>query len=116
MRKFCYIGWCVWLIAGIVLKILGLVSWWVAASAVWFPVALAVSAMAVVFITADITALIKKRREERVPDECANCVFGRTADLINATRGDDEEKVQCIGEKISNAKRGVVCEYYQRER
>lgn len=116
MRKFGYIGWGLWLLAGIVLKILGLCSWWFATSAIWFPAALAVSAMGIVFITADIVAAFKKRQEARIPDECANCLFGRTADLINQTRGDDAERVQCIGEKIGNAKRGVVCEYYQRER
>lgn len=116
MRKLCYAGWGAWLFAGIVLKILGLVSWWVATSAVWFPLALSVSAMAVVFITADVSAHIKKTKEARTPQECANCLFGRTADLINATRGEGEEKVQCIGEKIGHATRGKICEYYQREK
>ena len=115
MRKFGYICWGIWFLAGIVLKILGLCSWWFATSAIWFPLALAVSAMSIIFITADIVAYIKKRREARIPDECANCLFGKTTDLINKTRKEGEEKALCIGEKILHAKRGEVCAYYQRE-
>lgn len=116
MRNISYIIWGAWLLAGIVLKILGLCSWWFATSAVWLPAAVGVSAMVVIFATADFAAIAKKTQEARVPEECANCLFGRTADLINATRKEGEERALCIGEKLANATRGVVCEYYQREK
>lgn len=115
MRRLSYILWGLWFIGGIVLKILGLVSWWVATSAVWIPLGGAISFGAIIFITADIGTYLKRKKEEKIPNECGNCLFGRTADIINAGRGEGEERVQCIGEKLGGATRGVVCSYYQRQ-
>lgn len=114
MRNAIYITWGVWLIAGIVLKILGLIGWWAATSAIWFPGGVVLCGMGFIFVTADIGARLKRKREEAIPQECANCLFGRTCDTINATRGENEEKVKCIGEKIGGATRGIVCDYYER--
>lgn len=115
MRRLSYILWGVWLLGGIILKILGLVSWWVATSAIWIPLGGAIAFGAIIFLTADIGNYLKRKREEKIPNECGNCLFGKTADLINASRGEGEEKAQCIGEKVGGATRGVVCPYYQRQ-
>ena len=115
MRRLSYILWGVWLIGGIILKILGLVSWWAATSALWLPLGGALSFGFVIFLTADIGAYLKRKQEEKIPNECGNCLFGRSADLINATKKEGEEKTHCIGEEMANAKRGTICPYYQRQ-
>ena len=114
MRKAIYIVWAVWLIAGVVLKILGLISWWAATSSVWFPIGVVVCLLLFIFITSDIGASIKRKRAESEPKECGNCLFGVTCDHLNSTKGEGEEKVKCIGEKLANAKRGEICDYYER--
>lgn len=115
MRRLSYVLWAGWLVAGIVLKILGLVSWWVAASALWIPLGGAVSFAAIIFITADLSAAAKRKRRAKIPKECATCMFGRTTDLLNKFKKEGEPDAQCIGEKLANATRGVVCKYYQRQ-
>lgn len=114
MRRVSYYLWGAWLLAGIILKILGLVSWWAATSAIWLPLGGTIAFGAIVFLTADITAYIKKKKDSKIPDECGNCLFGRTTDLVNATKKEGEEKAPCLGEKLANAKRGQICQYYQR--
>ena len=116
MRKACYIIWACWLVAGIVLKILGLVSWWVATSSIWIPASVVLSGALFIFVTADIGSRIKRKRDEQLPKECGNCLFGVTCDHVNATKGEGEEKAKCIGEKLANATRGQICDYYERVR
>ena len=115
MRRLSYVLWGVWLLAGIVLKILGLISWWAATSALWIPLGGVISFGAIIFLTADIGNYLKRKREEKIPNECGNCLFGKTTDLINASRKEGEEKALCIGEKLCGATRGVVCQYYTRQ-
>lgn len=116
MRKAIYIIFAAWLVAGIVLKILGLVSWWVATSAIWFPLGCLITASAFFVAVADIGGAIKRKREASIPKECANCLFGKVCDQINDGKREGEEKAKCLGESVGGATRGKVCEYYQRAR
>jgi uncharacterized membrane protein YhiD involved in acid resistance len=116
MQKTTYIVWLLWLIAGIVLKILGLVSWWAAASALWLPAGVGISGALIVYGIAYIGARLKIRAEKKIPRECGNCLFGQTSDAINKSRGEGEELEKCIGEKLDNIKRGKVCRFYERAR
>ena len=113
MQKTTYILWLLWLIAGIALKILGLVSWWAATSALWLPAAVVLSGALFIFGTADIGARLKMLQAKKIPPECGNCIFGRTCDIINSTKKEGEELEKCIGEKLGEGKRGEVCKYHE---
>ena len=114
MRKVTDIIWGLWLVAGIALKILGLVGWGVALSAIWLPIGVVTALGFVIFITADIGDRMKKREDEKIPDTCGTCLFGKTCDLINSTKKEGEEKEKCMGERIGGATRGTLCPYYER--
>ena len=113
MQKTTYIVWLLWLIAGIALKILGLVSWWAATSALWFPAAVILSGALFIFGVAGIGARLKIMAERKTPKECGNCLFARTCDIINSTRSEGQELEKCIGEKLGEGKRGEVCKYHE---
>ena len=112
MRRITYVVWALWLIVGIGLKIIVGVSWWLALSALWFPLAVYLSVTGAMVVIADIGA--RKETKIHEPETCANCLFGQTCDIINSVKQEGEEPTRCIGERIGNAERGKVCEYYQR--
>lgn len=112
MRRITYVVWALWLIVGIGLKIIAGVSWWLALSALWFPLAVYLSVTGAMVVIADIGA--RKETKIHEPETCANCLFGQTCDIINSVKQEGEEQAHCIGERIGNAERGKVCEYYQR--
>lgn len=117
MRKGILIAWACWLACGIALKILGTISsWFVALSALWFPLAVTLSGVGVLLLIAEIGARLKRREEARAADACENCLFGSTCDLINSMRGEGEEKVKCIGEERGVSTRPNLCEYYIRSK
>lgn len=109
MRKITYVVWALWLAVGIGLKIIVGVSWWLALSALWFPLAVYLSVTGVMVVIADLGE--RKKVKIHTQPSCANCLFGQTCDILQAIKPD--EKAQCIGERIGNAERGKVCEYYQ---
>lgn len=114
MRKVIYIIWALLLVVGITLKILGIIGWGLALSPLWFPLVSFLSTIIVVVLGASLAESIKKRKEAKIPDTCGNCLFGKTCDLINASKKEGEEKEKCMGERIGGATRGVVCPYYER--
>lgn len=114
MRNSVYFIWLGWLALGIILKIVGLIGWGLALSALWLPIVFLFVIGILIFAIADIGERIKKNKEDNTPDECGNCLFGHTCDLINKTRKEGEEKEKCMGERIGGATRGVVCGYYKR--
>lgn len=117
MRKGIFIVWFAWLALGIILKIYDKVGTWMGAlSALWFPLAVGVSLIGGLLLIASIGARLKKREEKKTPDACENCLFGSTCDLINSMRGEDEEKVKCIGEEKGVSTRPNLCEYYIRSK
>lgn len=116
MQKTTYIVWLLWLLAGIALKILGLVSWWAATSAVWLPVGVGISGALIVYGIASIGARLKIRAEKKIPRECGNCLFGQACDAINKSKAEGEEPEKCIGEQLDKIKRGEVCRFYERAR
>lgn len=114
MQKVSYVVWGLWLIVGIVLKIFGLVSWWVALSAIWFVAATIVASSFFIFITADIGKILKEKEERKIANTCKNCLFGQSIDILNDAKKEGEPKEKCIGEKLAGAERGKICQYYQR--
>lgn len=115
MRRGIYFAWGAWLIAGVVLGVLGVIPWGWATSALWFPLLSAFSILGGLLLVGDLGARAKRRVEAKIPDSCANCLFGSSCDLINQMRGDSEEKAICIGEKHGYT-RGEPCEYYIRSK
>lgn len=114
MRRITYVVWALWLIVGIGLKIIAGVSWWLALSALWFPLAVYLSVTGAMVVVADIGERTRKKTKIHEPETCGNCLFGQTCDIINSVKQEGEERTRCIGERIGNAERGKVCEYYQR--
>ena len=112
MRKLIYAGWAAWLVAGVVLKILGLCSWWWALSAVWFPLMGVISIGFVFMLTSDVGAWMKKREEAKILPSCENCLFRKAVDMINKDRPEGQ-KTTCIGERMGNPP-GKVCDYWQK--
>lgn len=115
MRKGIYIAWGAWALIGIALKIMGLIPWLWATSALWFPLLVVLSFLGVLLLVGDIGARLKRRAEEKIPDSCENCLFGSTCDLLNTMKEEGEEKQKCIGEK-HGYERGELCEYYIRSK
>ena len=109
MKKIVYCIYGVWAIACIVLKIMGIISWWVALSPVWLPLALALVLLGGIFLFGDVAERLKIHAERKEPDSCANCLFGLTAKY--------SEDGKCLGEALnSDVVRGKVCKTYQRNR
>lgn len=111
MQKLTYVIWAAWLVAGVVLKIMGLVDWWAATSALWFPLGAFFSISAVTMLIAEVGQRLKERRESKIPPSCENCLFGRVSAQVGRLNPDGD--VRCVGEKHGH-KRGEICEYYSK--
>lgn len=89
------------------LKIVGLVSWYVALAPIWFPLAVAFSLALLLMLVSNLLVRWAKREESKNPPSCANCIFGKTAKYA------DEGK--CLGEAMDESiARGVMCKYYKK--
>lgn len=110
MKRIVYCIWAVWAIACASLKIMGVISWWWALSPLWMPLAVVFSILLCVFVFSLIVTWREKRKEEKTPDSCATCLFGKTAKY--------SEDGKCLGEACDgdNIARGMLCKYYQRYR
>ena len=103
MRKFY------WVYGGIatvliVLKIFGLVGWWVATSFIWFPIGVVLSISFLMALTADMGKWLKKRKESKIIPSCENCLFNHTKEVLK-----DEE---CLGEQNHAEKKDGKCPYW----
>lgn len=107
MKKICYALYALWMVSAIVLKIFGLVSWWVATSWLWIPLA-----MILVFIVGINFAVIlgkrmQEKEESKIPDSCATCLYGQAAKYADGGK--------CLGEALDEkCKQGTLCSNYKR--
>jgi hypothetical protein len=107
MRNIVYIGWAVWAIACAALKIAGAIGWWCATSCVWFPLGVLLCAGLLVYLIADISYAAKRKAESKIPDSCANCLFGKTRKF--------SEDEKCLGVRmVEGHEYGSLCSYYRR--
>lgn len=107
MQKISYIAYALWAAACLVLKILGLVSWAVALSWLWFPAALVVTFMTGVNLTVLIGRRIKEKEEAKIPDSCETCLFGQMSEY--------SADGKCLGCELNPEwQYGHVCETYKR--
>ena len=111
MKKTVYACWILWVIACIILKIMG-ASWTIALSCVWFPLLFTVSMGAIIFAVSDIGSWLKKRQELKIPATCENCLFKKACDIVNNHKQDGEEKEVCMGEKFGAPIVDGKCAYY----
>lgn len=114
MNKVVYLFYAIWVIACIVLKILGLVDWWVATSCLWMPAGVMVVVATAIFAIADIGTALKAREERKIPNTCENCVFQHAADSINMFRKEGEEKTLCIGRQLKMPIVDGKCEHFSK--
>lgn len=107
MKVIGYILYASWMVSTIVLGVLGLVSWWVATSWLWFPLALVLVLFVGVMLVTDIGTRIKRKADSKIPDSCEACLFGQTAQY--------SENGKCLGCTMDeNHKFGELCNCYKR--
>lgn len=107
MKIIAYTLYALWALTSIVLKILGLVSWWVATSFLWIPLSIILTIIVGINVSVWIGSKLKAREESKIPDGCEACLFGQTR--IYA----DEQK--CLGEVMDEKNTyGTLCPYYKR--
>lgn len=107
MRKISFIVYGLWIAAGLVLKIYGLVSWFVALSWLWFPLAMLVVVITFLNLSAVIGRKIKEKEDAKIPDSCEVCLFGQSAGYA--------ENGKCLGCTLNPEwEFGHVCEFYNR--
>lgn len=107
MKKICYALYGLWIVSAIVLKILGLVSWWVATSWLWFPLAMVLTFLVGVNLAVGIGNRLKRKEEEKIPDSCEVCLFGKTKEYA--------ENGHCLGETLDpDHPYGTLCKCYKR--
>lgn len=107
MKKICYALYGLWIVSAIVLKILGLVSWWVATSWLWFPLAMVLTFLVGVNLAVGIGNRLKRKEEEKIPDSCEVCLFGKTKEYA--------ENGHCLGETLDpEHPYGTLCKCYKR--
>lgn len=107
MKLIGYALYGMWIVSSIVLKILGLVSWFVAFSWLWFPLALVLTIFVGINVAAFIGTKLKMREDSKIPDSCEACLFGQTAKYA--------ENGKCLGCTMDeNHKYGELCSAYKR--
>lgn len=107
MKKICYALYGLWIVSAIVLKILGLVSWWVATSWLLFPVAMVLTFLVGVNLAVGIGNRLKRKEEDAIPDSCQTCLFGHTKEYA--------ENGKCLGETLDpEHPYGTLCKFYKR--
>lgn len=107
MKKICYALYGLWIVSAIVLKILGLVSWWVATSWLWMPLAMVLTFLVGVNLAVGIGNRLKRKEEEKIPDSCEVCLFGKTKEYA--------ENGHCLGETLDpEHPYGTLCKCYKR--
>lgn len=89
-------------------------NWWVATSFLWIPLSVVVSVAFYSVVGSMVISKREARAEANEEPSCKNCLFGVSADLINATRKEGEQE-QCLGEKVYGAKKGILCSHYMRK-
>lgn len=107
MKKICYALYGLWIVSAIVLKIIGLVSWWVATSWLWFPLAMVLTFLVEVNLAVGIGNRLKRKEEAKIPDSCEVCLFGKTKEYA--------ENGHCLGETLDpEHPYGTLCKCYKR--
>ena len=107
MRKIGYAAYVLWVTAALVLKILGLVSWAVALSWLWFPAALVTTFVAGLNLSVWIGRKIKEREDSKIPDTCDTCLFGQMSEY--------SADGKCLGCELNPEwEYGHICETYKR--
>lgn len=97
----------VWMVSAIVLKIFGLVSWWVATSWLWFPLAMILCFIVFINLSVIIGQKIRIKEESKIPDSCETCLFGQTAKYA--------ENGKCLGCTMDEEHEfGKLCKAYKR--
>lgn len=105
MEKISYIAYAVWAIACIVLKIVGLVGWWVATSFLWFPLGAIVCVSCFLFLSIKLGSYFKAKEKTKIPPSCENCIW-------NIGKKINEDK-KCFGER-EGFEYGKPCQHYTR--
>jgi len=106
MKKICYALYGLWIVSAIVLKILGL-SWWVATSWLWMPLAMVLTFLVGVNLAVGIGNRLKRKEEDAIPDSCQTCLFGHTKEYA--------ENGKCLGCTMDeNHEFGTLCAAYKR--
>ena len=105
MKKFYWIYGGIALVL-IVLKIFGLVNWWVVTSPIWFPLGVMLSNALMMVITTDLGSYFKKKEEAKVIPTCENCLFNKEKELNG--------KDKCFGEEHDAEKKDNKCIYYRK--
>lgn len=107
MKQICYILYVLWMLSAVVLKILGLVSWWVATSWLWMPLAMVLTFLVGVNLAVGIGNRLKRKEEAKIPDSCEVCLFGKTKEYA--------EGGKCLGETLNEeCHYGTLCSCYKR--
>lgn len=107
MKKICYALYGLWIVSAIVLKILGLVSWWVATSWLWMPLAMVLTFLVGVNLAVGIGNRLKRKEEDAIPDSCDVCLFGQTKEYADNNK--------CLGCTMDeNHEFGTLCPAYKR--
>lgn len=107
MKILCYSLYGLWAVSAIVLKILGLCSWIVALSWLWFPLAIILCFLTFINASVWIGGKLKEREEAKIPDSCSVCLFGQTASYSPDNK--------CLGEVLDEScKMGTLCKCYKR--
>lgn len=107
MKIWSYVLYGLWVITAIVLKIIGLVSWWVATSWIWFPFAMILCFFAGINISVIIGKRIKEKENAKIPDSCEVCLFGQSMKYA--------ENGKCLGVTLDeNHEFGKLCPQYKR--
>lgn len=109
MKNTFFISYALWVVGAITLKIVGWVSWWVATSWLWLPLAIIITLGTFIFGAAKIGDRLKARQEAKIPNTCANCLFSETRKF--------DADGKCLGEKLSEGHTyGTICGHYRRYR
>lgn len=107
MKIICYTMYALWAVAAIVLKILGLVSWWVATSFVWLPLGIVLSVLTFINFSVFVGRKLKESEDAKIPDSCQTCLFGVTKEYA--------ENGKCLGETLNEGHEyGKLCSCYKR--
>lgn len=107
MKKVSYIIFALWVVVAIALKIVGVVSWWVATSWIWLPLAIAFTIVLAISVSVEIGNKLKKKEERKIPDSCDTCLFGQAMQY--------SESGKCLGETMDEEhKFGELCGCYKR--